>query len=112
MDRSQPNEYSEEGFWDSIARGFKHTGATVVRPALELYYSMTSPDTPVWAKSIAVGALGYLILPFDAVPDFIPGVGLGDDVVTMMAAITSLGRYVTPEVKNKAQQKAKETFGI
>ncbi|MBL8891041.1 MAG: DUF1232 domain-containing protein [Planctomycetaceae bacterium] len=112
MDRHQPEQYSESGFWDSVSRGFKSAGATVVRPALELYYAMETSETPMWAKTIAVGALGYLILPIDAVPDFLPGVGFGDDVVTMMAAITSLGRYVTPDVKSRAERTANETFGL
>lgn len=112
MEQYQPDQFSEQGFWDSVTRGFKSAGATVLRPALELYYAMESSETPMWAKSIAIGALGYLILPIDAVPDFIPGVGFGDDVVTMMAAITSIGRYVTPEVKQRAEKTANETFGI
>ena len=31
-------------------------------------------------KTIVVSALAYLLCPVDAVPDFIPGVGLTDDL--------------------------------
>lgn len=106
MSSDHSRHYSEQGFWDTVGRAFKSAGATVIRPALELYYAMESPETPMWAKAIAIGALGYLILPIDAVPDFIPGVGFGDDVVTMMAAITSIGRYVTADIKKRAEERA------
>lgn len=106
MSSDHSRHYSEQGFWDTIGRAFKSAGATVLRPAFELYYAMDSPDTPMWAKTIAIGALGYLILPFDAAPDFIPGVGFVDDVVTMGAAITSIGRYVTKEIKERAEARA------
>ena len=37
--------------------------------ALLLYALMLDADCPAWAKTIVVGALLYLLNPFDAVPD-------------------------------------------
>lgn len=102
------SKYSDDGFWSTIRKAAKSAGVAVLRPAFELYYSMESPDTPAWAKTVAVGALGYLVFPIDAVPDFLPVVGFSDDVLTMAAAIGSLGRYVTIDIKNKAKVKAEE----
>lgn len=112
MDRHQPDHYSDEGFWEKVTRGAKSLGTKVLRPGFELYYSLESSDTPMWAKSVAVGALGYFILPIDLVPDFAPVIGFADDIVTMSAAISSLGRYVTKEIKDKAEKRANGIVGL
>lgn len=39
------------------------------------------PETPWIAKCILGLAVGYLLLPFDLIPDFIPVIGQLDDVV-------------------------------
>jgi len=39
------------------------------------------PDTPWLAKMFFMLAIGYLLLPFDLIPDFIPLIGQLDDMV-------------------------------
>jgi len=39
------------------------------------------PDTPWLAKAFFMLAIGYLLLPFDLIPDFIPLLGQLDDMV-------------------------------
>ena len=56
------------------------------------------------------GALGYLILPIDLLPDFLPG-GYTDDVAGLAIAIFKIARNITPEVRAKAQAKVNEWFG-
>ena len=46
-------------------------------------------QSPLWAKTVIIGALGYLICPIDAIPDIIPGVGFTDDLVIMTLLIIS-----------------------
>jgi uncharacterized membrane protein YkvA (DUF1232 family) len=38
---------------------------------------------------VLVGALVYLLMPFDAIPDFIPALGLTDDVTVIAMALTA-----------------------
>ena len=45
-----------------------------------MYFCLLDAATPIWVKATAAAALAYFILPFDAVPDFLPIVGLGDAV--------------------------------
>ena len=62
-------------------------------------------------KATILGALGYLISPIDAIPDFIPVAGFSDDLGVLAAAIAAIGFYIDDEVKNKADEKLAEWFG-
>ena len=42
--------------------------------------------------ALAVGALSYLVLTFDAVPDFLPGVGFADDLGVLAGAVKVIRR--------------------
>ena len=56
------------------------------------------------AKALIVGALGYLILPVDMVPDFIPALGFTDDLSALMVTLRTLNKYLTPEINHKAKE--------
>jgi uncharacterized membrane protein YkvA (DUF1232 family) len=101
------SHYSEGDFWEKVKKIARKGGMAVLRPALELYYALKAEDTPMWAKAVAAGALGYFIFPFDLIPDFLPG-GFVDDILTMATALTSIGRYVTKDIVQKAKDTAEE----
>ena len=44
----------------------------------------------------AVAALAYFVLPIDAVPDFLVGVGFGDDAAVLLATIAMVRTHITP----------------
>ena len=48
------------------------------------------PRVPVRAKVVAAAAAAYAISPIDLVPDFIPLIGRGDDVVVVALALDFL----------------------
>jgi uncharacterized membrane protein YkvA (DUF1232 family) len=75
-----------------------------------LYYALQSPDTPTWAKGIVTGALGYFILPTDAIADFIPAVGYADDLGVLAWAVAAVAFSITPAVKEKARKKLEDWF--
>jgi len=49
----------------------------------DLYRAFMSKDTPNSLRILIIGGLLYLVLPFDIVPDVIPGVGLLDDAAVI-----------------------------
>lgn len=62
----------------------------LVEAAKELYALMRDPATPFWVKATAGAALVYLVTPADAVSDFIPGLGYGDDLAVLAAAVAAI----------------------
>lgn len=63
----------------------------LVDQASSLYGLLRDPETPRWVKATCLTALGYLILPTDAVSDFIPVAGYVDDAGMISAAIAAIG---------------------
>ena len=53
------------------------------------------PQTPWLAKALLWLALGYLVLPFDLIPDFIPVVGQLDELV-IIPLLLYLALKLTP----------------
>jgi uncharacterized membrane protein YkvA (DUF1232 family) len=51
---------------------------------------LREPQVPTIFKALLVGAAGYVILPFDVLPDFIPGLGQLDDLAVIVLAIESV----------------------
>lgn len=49
-------------------------------------------------KALLAGLVGYLALPFDIVPDFIPVAGQLDDAVVVAFVLRRLVRRVDPEL--------------
>lgn len=80
--------YSEQAFRSKLTTlsAFKD----MIDAAKRLHALMRDPATPVWIKGLCIGALGYLILPTDAVADFIPVLGHGDDLLLLTSALSAI----------------------
>ena len=103
--------YSDQDLWRKIRKIAGKAGAQLVYASLLLYYTLQKSTTPKWAKAAIIGALGYLILPMDAIPDLVPMLGLGDDLGVLVAALATVAVYVDDDVKNKARVKVHDWFG-
>jgi uncharacterized membrane protein YkvA (DUF1232 family) len=103
-------DYSENSFWEKLKSFALVAGKEVIEKALQLYYALQAPTTPGWAKVVIIGALGYFISPLDAIPDMIPVVGYADDLGVLVAAIATVGTYITDDIKAKAELKLAEWF--
>lgn len=102
--------FSDDQFWGKLKKLARKAGIKIVYAALLLYYVLRNPATPRADRTKIIGALGYLILPADLIPDFLPAVGYTDDLAALMWALYSVARNVTPEVKIMARQKLGDWF--
>ena len=57
-----------------------------------MWNAFKSPATPAYIKAIIIGGLIYVVSPLDIVPDFIPVVGLLDDVGVVGVVFSQLIR--------------------
>ena len=102
--------YSDKNFWRKIKRLSKRLNAKVVYAALMLYYGFKSPEISAKDKAVIIGALGYLILPLDFIPDFLIS-GLMDDWGALLFALHTVYKSITPDIKQQAEAKLTELLG-
>lgn len=75
------------------------------------YYLLRDPDVPASHKSVILGALGYLLMPIDAIPDAIVGIGYTDDLTVLAGMFHLLDGYITPAIRRQAESAAYAVFG-
>lgn len=105
------DEYSEEGLWKKIKENVTSIGISLIYKALQLYYVAQSPKCPMKVKAGIYGALGYLISPFDFIPDITPIVGYTDDAAAIGIALLLAQMYIDDNIKAQAKGKIKDIFG-
>ncbi|KHE67244.1 YkvA family protein [Halobacillus sp. BBL2006] len=103
--------FSEKAYGEKLRDYGSRIGTKIVYYSLLLYYAFKSPATPKKAKLTIAGALGYLILPLDVIPDFIPVVGFTDDSAVIVYAVYQVISHIDDEVKGQAKARLKKLFG-
>lgn len=68
------------------------TGA-IVSTLGKLLSALENPETPMHMKALIVGAVGYILLPFDLIPDFTPVIGYGDDLASATGVVAAVAMY-------------------
>lgn len=92
-----------------VSRGFlpklKRVAARIPFAAdlVQVWYCARDPETPVGAKALMMAALAYFVVPTDAIPDMIAGIGFTDDAAVLAAVLATVGRYLKPRHKDAAR---------
>lgn len=68
------------------------TGA-IVSTLGKLLSALENPETPMHMKALIVGAIGYILLPLDLIPDFTPVIGYGDDLASATGVVAAVAMY-------------------
>jgi uncharacterized membrane protein YkvA (DUF1232 family) len=72
---------------------------------LEVYRLLLKDKrTPLFAKITLGLAIGYLLLPFDVIPDWIPLLGQIDDVVIVPLLVFAALKFIPPYVIEECRQ--------
>jgi uncharacterized membrane protein YkvA (DUF1232 family) len=73
-----------------------------------LYLAYRHPRTPWYAKAFAALVVGYVFSPIDPIPDFIPGVGLLDEMVVVPIGVLIAAKMIPRQVMEECQERARE----
>jgi len=110
-DNKYANYFTEQSLWEKLREYAKTAGTKVVYAVLLLYYTMESNTVKMKTKLSIAAALGYFILPTDAIFDLTPIIGYSDDLGVALFVLSQITTSITPEIREKAKQKLAEWFG-
>ena len=89
-------------------QGWKRRAQQLSSCTYTLYLAYCHPRTPWYAKVFAALIVGYVFSPIDPIPDFIPGVGLLDEMVVVPIGILIAAKMIPPDVFAECREKARE----
>ncbi len=92
----------EQGFWAKLLRVAGHI--PFAEELAAAYFCAVDPGTPARVKGVLVAALAYFVIPADAIPDFIAGLGFTDDAAVLATAIGLVGAHVKPRHRERARK--------
>ena len=89
-------------FWPKVGR----VAARIpfANQMISVYYAARDPETPLAAKGVMMGALAYFVLPFDAIPDVLAGIGFTDDAAVITAVIATMGANIRKRHREAAER--------
>ena len=82
----------------SVFEIIKSLGIEIKREVKVYQRVLRDSRTPKTAKCLLGLAIGYLLLPFDIIPDFIPVIGHLDDLIVVPALVIIALKMIPKEV--------------
>ncbi len=79
--------------------------------ALKLWYALGHPDSPPWLKAGTAAMALYLISPIDLIPDFLPVVGVLDDLILVPLALRWLLARLPAHIRQYAEERCQGGSG-
>jgi uncharacterized membrane protein YkvA (DUF1232 family) len=76
--------------------------------AMTLWFALRNPATPWYAKALAILVVAYILSPIDLIPDFIPVLGILDDIILVPVLIWATLRALPSPVRVDSRQRAEE----
>jgi len=71
-----------------------------------IYFAYRHPKVGIFPKLMIIVALGYALSPIDLIPDFIPVIGLFDDLIIVPLLLSLAIRLIPKEVMQECREKA------
>jgi uncharacterized membrane protein YkvA (DUF1232 family) len=84
--------------------------AALKRHTLTVYYAARDPRTPWPVRLLALAVAAYALSPIDLIPDFIPVLGVLDDLVILPLGLWLVVRLTPAEVVAAARERAERAL--
>jgi uncharacterized membrane protein YkvA (DUF1232 family) len=88
-------------FWPKLKRSLARI--PFAEDLVAAFYCATDSATPLKVRGTLMAALAYFVLPLDAIPDFILGLGFTDDMAVLITAITLVKSHMTEAHRDRAR---------
>lgn len=92
----------QKGFWPKVRR--VASKIPFAKELLSVWFSAKDEETPLRAKGLMLAGLAYFVLPADAIPDVLTGIGFTDDAAVLFALLNLVGKHVKPKHKQAASE--------
>jgi uncharacterized membrane protein YkvA (DUF1232 family) len=89
-------------FWATFRKAARYI--PFAEELVAAYHCALDPATPHRVRGILLAALAYFILPFDAIPDVLAGVGFSDDATVLLATIAMVRSHITDGHREAARR--------
>ena len=100
--RAKPEDAVRDKFWHTAKRAARQV--PFMDEVVAAYYCALDSKTPLKAKGILIAALAYFVMPADAIPDVLFGLGFTDDIAVLTAAITAVQAHIRPAHRKAAKE--------
>lgn len=97
-------------FLTKVKKIVRLAGKGISEKVLLLYSVFKDEKVSAQTKLTIASALSYFILPFDAIPDFLVGIGFTDDLSVLMGVIYLISSTITQEHKDNATRLTGKLF--
>ncbi len=91
----------------SILKNIKDRAKKLMQDLVVLHLAYKKPKTPWAAKALIFLIIGYALSPIDLIPDFIPLIGLLDDLILLPLGIYWAIKLIPKEVLAAGRIQAK-----
>lgn len=79
-------------FWPTMKRAIRRIPFS--RDVVAAFYCATDSQTPLRVRGVLLAALGYFVLPMDALPDIFAVIGFTDDIAVLTGAFALVNRHI------------------
>jgi uncharacterized membrane protein YkvA (DUF1232 family) len=97
---------------DGMIARLRRWAAALRRDAVALYLAARDPRVKWPAKLVALAVAAYVLSPIDLIPDFIPVLGLVDDLVIVSLGILLARRLVPPALLDEHRRAAAALLAV
>jgi len=89
--------------------GLKQKTKQLKLQTLAVYFASRHPELPLYIKIIAILVVAYALSPIDLIPDFIPVIGLLDDIIIIPLGLALIMRLTPSAIMEEAKLKASQS---